>query len=85
MYEVRIIHIGDDDQVSAQREDDKLWVTVLEPPAPDEWVPGASARQPSNKALELFIDPAHFPVLRAAMDLVDARNSPEGDKKSGDI
>lgn len=75
MYRTITFHINDDDQVNAQREDDKLWITIL-PAAPQEY-PG--------EAVEIFVDPVHFAELRKAMDLVDARNNGSKAPKDGDI
>jgi hypothetical protein len=54
MYKVEIRYIGDEDHLTAQREEDKLWITVVQ----------------DNEALEIFIDSVHFPAIREAMTKV---------------
>lgn len=75
MHKTTIFHINDDDQVVAQREDDKLWITVLSPAPPegDRAADGSWHRYNTGTALEIFVDPIHFAALRQAMDMVDAR------------
>lgn len=59
MYKEVIYHIDQVDDVKAQREDDKLLITVLN----------------GDEALLISIDPEHFGALRKAMDMAEARNA----------
>ena len=59
MYKTLTIHMDPTDEVDIHREDDKVEMIVVG----------------EDESVDIFIDPVHFPALREAMDMAEARNA----------